>query len=500
MATKGYLIDSHCSYKLGEIIEAKGLVYSCTLNQTDIKTNKNKFYIMQLIKHDTKYIHFVRYGRIGETGVKSEKIHKTEADCIADFEKTFKTKTGNNWTNNKNFVKKPKKYYLSEISYEEELKDLPIDTVKKIPDSNLNPQVQNLIKMLGDTNMMNNALISLNIDTKKMPLGKLSKKQLEAANDILAELTIQVKLLINEKNTNKQLTIRENIINLSSNYYTFIPYSCGRSTPPLIDTEKILSENKEKIEELKNIVVGAQIIKQAETCNSNPIDGIYNDINTVINPLDVKSEIHKEICTWIKNTHGSTHGSKLNVLEIFEISQNGVREKYNNYSNNLDNKTLLFHGTHQSCVLSIFKNNFYLDPSKVNSNIQIAGKMFGYGVYFADVATKSFNYTRADSTNDIGCLLVSEIALGNMMETISSDSGLTKSKLEKKNCHSTKAMGKWQPSSSKNIDGLTIHNGPLQAIQTKTDLRYNEYIVYDIDQICTKYLVLVKNTGNYSGY
>ena len=208
----------------------------------------------------------------------------------------------------------------------------------------------------------------------------------------------------------------------------------------------------------------------------------------------------KEIIVWIKNTHGSTHGCKLNVLDIFEISQNGVPEKYDNCSKNLNNKTLLFHGTHQSCVLSIFKNNFYLDPTKLNSNIQIAGKMFGYGVYFADVATKSFNYTRADSTNDVGCLLVSEIALGNMMEKISSDSSLNKTKLDKQHCHSTKAIGKWQPSSSKIINDTIIHSGPLQAIKTKTDLRYNEYIVYDVDQIKTKYLVLVKNTGTYGGY
>jgi predicted DNA-binding WGR domain protein len=499
MATKGYLIDKHCNVS-GDIVEKNGYVYSCTLNQTDIKTNKNKFYIMQIINDNSGlYTYFTRYGRIGEIGVSSHTQFSQQNDVILTFEKIFKTKTGNNWNNQKNFVKKIGKYYLSDISYEQELSKLPICNIE-IKKSKLDIKVQQLLQMLGDIDMMNNALISLNIDPKKMPLGKLSKKQLDSANDILTKLTSLVEHLEYETNTNKQLELKESIIDLSSNYYTYIPYSCGRRKPPLLNNGKILSENKGKIEELKNIVISGEIVNNTKSTDKNPIDSIYDDINTNISPLDPNSEIYKEIILWVKNTHGSTHGSNLNVLDIFEIEQHGVREKYNNYSKNLNNKTLLFHGTHQSCVLSIFKNNFYLDPSKIDSNIQIAGKMFGYGVYWADVATKSFNYTRAQSTNDIGCLLVGEIALGNILEKKSADCCLNKNKLDKSNCHSTKALGKWQPMPPKMIDGITINNGPLTVIKQKTDLRYNEYIVYDINQIFVKYLITVKNTGNYNGY
>lgn len=60
-----HIIDEHCSYRDGEVYNN----YSCTLNQTDIKTNKNKFYIMQVIKcKDGKFVLFIRYGRVGEKG------------------------------------------------------------------------------------------------------------------------------------------------------------------------------------------------------------------------------------------------------------------------------------------------------------------------------------------------------------------------------------------------------------------------------------------------
>ena len=42
--SKGQLIDEFCKVK-GELVEHNGKIYSCTLNQTDIDANKNKFYI-----------------------------------------------------------------------------------------------------------------------------------------------------------------------------------------------------------------------------------------------------------------------------------------------------------------------------------------------------------------------------------------------------------------------------------------------------------------------
>ncbi len=165
---------------------------------------------------------------------------------------------------------------------------------------------------------------------------------------------------------------------------------------------------------------------------------------------------------------------------------------------------LLFHGTMQSCVLSIFKQDFALDPTKLKNaqdlGVKIAGKMFGYGVYFADMSTKSFNYTRAQSTNDIGCLIVAEIAVGKTYNCRKSDFYANKKTLDQKGCDSTKGLGKWAPSSTTNIKGIAIPNGKCEETKENTVLRYNEYIVYDTNQILIKYLILTKNVGGYGGY
>ena len=51
ISTKGHLIDPNCRHSDGKFVElADGSILNCTLNQTEIGSNKNKFYIMQVIK------------------------------------------------------------------------------------------------------------------------------------------------------------------------------------------------------------------------------------------------------------------------------------------------------------------------------------------------------------------------------------------------------------------------------------------------------------------
>ena len=44
----------------------------------------------------------------------------------------------------------------------------------------------------------------------------------------------------------------------------------------------------------------------------------------------------------------------------------------------------------------------------------VTGYMFGKGVYFADMVSKSANYCRTSSADNIGLMLLCEVALGDM--------------------------------------------------------------------------------------
>ena len=493
IAVKGHIIDEHCSVK-GELIEHNGKVYSCVLNQTDIDANKNKFYIMQLIKNGSMYTLYTRWGRISEPGRPNTDTYPTESSGILAFEKQFKTKTGNVWGTT-NFIKKSDRYFMSDVSYEDELKNIP-DTQLGIPDSKLHEKVQNLIKMLSDINMMQNALLSLDIDTKKMPLGKIKQSQLNLGGEILDKIQPLINEMISKKGNIDD--IKAELVTLSSNFYTYLPMAFARRKPPIINSEEMISKYRDMLDELRNIVVTVQITDNVKS-GENPIDSIYDGINTTINPLDKNSQMWKEIENYVANTQGPTHGCKLEILEIFEVEQNDKKAKFEEHCKNIGNRTLLYHGSPQNCILSIIKNDFFLDPSKLNNPcIQIAGKLLGYGVYFADSCSKSINYCRANTTNDIGCLLLSEIALGNASTRNNPDYDITKATLTKTNHHSAHGLGKWQPSSSIIADGIKIPNGKLKDTGKGTYLKYNEFVVYDINQILIRYLIVVKNNGNYN--
>src|SRR5271154_3808709 len=236
VSTRGHLIDAHCQYNTSSILESDGDIFSCILNQTDIKFNKNKFYIMQIIATNGAYILFIRYGRIGEIGRISHQKHTSTSSAISFFKKQFRSKTGNSWEERDDFVKKDKKYYLAEIECVEMSSDESDASGVGSEDSaiqtklELDDRIIDFLKLISNTVYMNNTLIQLEIDTEKMPLGKISQTQIDKAYKILNKIN-------NSRNYLNKLT------KLSSDFYTLIPYACGRRKPPIISTKKLIAKN-----------------------------------------------------------------------------------------------------------------------------------------------------------------------------------------------------------------------------------------------------------------
>ena len=121
--------------------------------------------------------------------------------------------------------------------------------------------------------------------------------------------------------------------------------------------------------------------------------------------------------------------------------------------------------------------------------------MFGKGIYFADMCSKSANYCCTSKKDSTGFMLLSEVALGDTHD-------LTQScYVEKlpKGKHSTKGIGKTQPNPAEAFkmsdSGTVVPMGkPIDNDEQskKCSLLYNEYIVYDTAQVNLKYLLKVK--------
>lgn len=108
------------------------------------------------------------------------------------------------------------------------------------------------------------------------------------------------------------------------------------------------------------------------------------------------------------------------------------------YTANIHNKKLLWHGSRLTNFVGILSQGLRIAPPEA----PVTGYMFGKGVYFADMSSKSANYCFTSRENNTGILLLCEVACGNMNEKIHADyyaANLPENK------HSTKGVGKIQP-------------------------------------------------------
>jgi len=117
---------------------------------------------------------------------------------------------------------------------------------------------------------------------------------------------------------------------------------------------------------------------------------------------------------------------------------------------------LLWHGSRLTNFVGILSQGLRIAPPEA----PVTGYMFGKGVYFADMSSKSANYCFTSRDNDTGILLLCEVALGNMNEKYHADyyaSNLPAGK------HSTKGLGRTVPNPANAVsisDGVVIPMGP----------------------------------------
>jgi poly [ADP-ribose] polymerase 1 len=374
-------------------------VYNAVLNHVDLTSDKNSYYKLQVLEHDhkKKFWVFRSWGRVGTTigGTKLDKF-SSKNEAIKLFKNLFNEKTQNNWEDRNSFIKHPNSYFPVDIDYGGDDQQI----MQLQPGKSLLPKsIQDLICMIFDVQQMKQAMLEFEIDLEKMPLGKLSKKQLLNACSALKEISD----MIQKKSINNS-----NIVGATNKFYTLVPHNFGIDKLPLIDSMDKVVEKMQMIEALLEIEMAYEM---RSSINANddkdPIDLHYEKLNTTIEILDKNDELYRIIDIYVKNTHASTHSIKLDILEIFCVERHGERDRYKKYKD-YDNRMLLWHGSRVTNFAGILSQGLRIAPPEA----PVTGYMFGKGIYFADMVTKSANYCHAHLNNNIGLLLLSEVAIG----------------------------------------------------------------------------------------
>ena len=464
------------------VFEEGNKVWTVTLNQADLKNNANKYYIIQLLQSDSsqnQYFVWNRWGRVGYAGQNALKGPFGDLNrAKVDYESKFRDKTRNG-------------YIEVQIVYEEENEPKPVvETKKNAKDkgkdkgketkSALDISVQNLINLIFDLKSINRTLAEIGYDSKKMPLGKLSTATIKQGLEVLKA----IESALPSKNSN---TLQD----LSSKFYSLIPHDFGfqKMANFIINTQEKLKQKVEMLESLADMKIATNILEASVT--GSPVDSHYQKLKCNLKPIDKKDPVYKILVDYITNTHGGTHNYyTLTVEDIFRLDKEGEKEKFNS---KLHNHMLLWHGSRLTNWVGILSQGLRIAPPEA----PVSGYMFGKGVYFADMVSKSANYCFTSKENNTGILMLCDVALGNFNELLHSDyraSDLPKNK------HSTKGCGINAPpeKSYGYLEGCKVPLGPDEPVKLNGGyLQYNEYIVYNTNQIKMKFLFRVKFNYKY---
>lgn len=230
------------------------------------------------------------------------------------------------------------------------------------------------------------------------------------------------------------------------------------------DFAEIIQREQDLLDVMKGQVVQHSLVKEE-------VDDTYETQNqTILEVLGLQfEEVTQEEKDLIKKNLG---GISDKFYQAWKVTNIKTQNKFDEFIkvNNINNRKLLWHGSRNENWWSIINSGLVLRPSAV-----ITGKMFGYGIYFAPKARKSFGYTSyhgsywAGGNSNSAFMSLYDVAYGKSYDVHSFDSKYYNFNYEslQKNCPGANC--------------LHAHAGSM--------LRNDEIIVYKEEQTTIKYLV-----------
>ncbi len=392
--------------------------------------NNNKYYEMKENENGT---FTVRYGRVGGSST-------TRTYPLAQWDKKYNEKVRKGYKDQTHLF----------VETDDELSFSDVEEVA----------VQQLINELM---RYANKSISHNYNVSAE---QVTRRQVEEAQQLLDRLVAQTKSGMDLKHFNQILL----------NLYQVIPRRMSRVGDHLIQQantpEEIANiENKLSEEQATLDVMRGQVAvneKKKESFEEK------KEAVTLLEAmgLEIKEETDEEVIQKIKKLMQTEADKFVRAYQVNNLRTQQAFEQWLTQSS--DKKVALFwHGSRNENWMSILETGLVLRPA----NAVITGKMFGYGLYFADKFKKSLNYTSLRGSywtggNDHkGFLALYDVHVGKQLKIKKHQNWcyeLNEENLKKK---------------GKKYNSLFAQGG--------ADLINNEYIIYNQAQCTVKYLVEV---------
>lgn len=409
-----------------------------------------------------RYYVFQSWGRINTKRGDYKNTPFTGLQAAKDlFSDIYKKKTGNEFGSL--FKKDYGKYDKLQITYNEAKNAYKMAKSATLPES-----IQKLLRLIIDKSIMNDLLVKFNLDLNKMPLGKIEKNSMIKAYNILRDIDSMI----------QNSTRKAKFIEASNRFYSLIPHNVN--CEDVIDTLDLWNKKVDLIAILLETKFTYDFIHKYSGMSANILDVFYGKLNCQIEPLQNSKE-RRIIEQYVNDTQMNRN---LEIREIYQIDRKGEEFRYAKYKN-LSNRKLLWHGSRITHFASILANGVKIAPPEAI----VIGCMFGKGLYFTDVIAKAVKYCYPNQTNNNGLILLCEVALGDSVLCTDSEN-IEELPTDK---HSVHGVGKISTNSHILLKDVIVPTGkPVEHPEVNTPLNFNEYVVYDNEQVKIKYLVWFK--------
>lgn len=291
----------------------------------------------------------------------------------------------------------------------------------------------------------------------KTSLGNLSITSINKGRDILNRISSAM-----------QRNAMSEVERLSIDYFNYIPRDIARNLRSSRDW--VLDTDAKLLREMDVLELYEDTLRNIHIMSSSP--NITNDTRLSELKCDIEEVLDKDLCSKIANyivkSKAPNHSFNLKVGKIFKVNQKAAPV----FDASVGNVKVLYHGSRNANMVGLLSS--YLKVPYALSGVSKTGALFGDGIYFADSATKSAQYSFGGwsgvrNQKNVSYLLVCSVALGNVHKAQSGFSG------RKAPQGYDSVMG---------VAGKTRMNSGM--------LRNNEFIVYDSKQVRVDFVVEIE--------
>jgi poly [ADP-ribose] polymerase 2/3/4 len=292
---------------------------------------------------------------------------------------------------------------------------------------------------------------------------QVSVKQVQEAQNLLDQLMQAAKIDLDTKAFNAQLLELFAIIpRRMKNVKDFLVQKADDAAD-LAHIQALLAHEQSTLDVMRSQV---EIAEKQKDASATP-RSLLEIMGLVVKPVEEKSSI-----ALIQQMMEDQQHRFVRAFEVRSLrSEKAFAEHLQNRSK--QNTELFWHGSRNENWLSILENGLVLRPASA----VISGKMFGYGLYFADRFQKSLNYSSIHGAYWSGgaasqaFLAIFKVHMGKAL----------KIQKHEASCHDLDEQVLQQKGQ---FDSVFASRG--------ADLVNNEYIVYNEKQCAIQYLVEIK--------